>query len=525
MSPNRRIFLNAVATYGRSLLALVCGLFSGRWLLACLGEVDYGLYFVIAGLTAFMSVWNGVVAIAVGRFYAVSIGKCNAAEEKGEALEECRRWFNIALLLHTVLPVVLVAIGYPVGAHAVECWLTIPSERVGACIWVWRFVCLSCFVGMLNVPFSAMYTAKQYIAELTIYSIVQTLINVLVLYYMVSTPGDWFVYYALSSCLLSVCPQILICLRALQIFPECHVNLKYCLDLKRFRMFGKYLSWQIVSVSCGLLRLQGISILVNKTFGPAVNAAQAVSNTVNGHSTALATSMIGAFTPAITVAYGANDLGLMRKLALRVDKFALVLMFLFILPLSIELNTVLHLWLRTPPAFTYGLCLLLLAELVFNNATVGQCIVCNARQDISVYMGVSSFFSIFALPTAILLVFCGCGVYAIGAASCFFTFVNSIIRVVFASRQMAVSARKWLSSAVLPLGIVGVLSIVAGRAVGCFMQPSLMRVCLTTFVVEIVFVPLVWFFAFDSDERLYMKVHLYKMLAKIKGENRNGKVK
>ena len=44
MSPNRRIFLNIIATYGRSLYALVCGLFTARWVLEALGQVDLGLY-------------------------------------------------------------------------------------------------------------------------------------------------------------------------------------------------------------------------------------------------------------------------------------------------------------------------------------------------------------------------------------------------------------------------------------------------------------------------------------------------
>ena len=43
MSPNRRIFLNIVATYRRSLYALVIGLFCGRRTLMVLDEVDYGL--------------------------------------------------------------------------------------------------------------------------------------------------------------------------------------------------------------------------------------------------------------------------------------------------------------------------------------------------------------------------------------------------------------------------------------------------------------------------------------------------
>ena len=38
MSPNRRIFLNIVAMYGRRVDALVCGLFISRWVVAALGE-------------------------------------------------------------------------------------------------------------------------------------------------------------------------------------------------------------------------------------------------------------------------------------------------------------------------------------------------------------------------------------------------------------------------------------------------------------------------------------------------------
>ena len=35
MTANKRIFLNVMATYGRSLLGLAYGLFPARWVLAC----------------------------------------------------------------------------------------------------------------------------------------------------------------------------------------------------------------------------------------------------------------------------------------------------------------------------------------------------------------------------------------------------------------------------------------------------------------------------------------------------------
>lgn len=74
MSPNRRIFLNIVATYGRSLFALVCGLFSARWVLEALGQEDFGLYGVVGGLVAFIGIVNSLLGCAVGCFYAVSVG-------------------------------------------------------------------------------------------------------------------------------------------------------------------------------------------------------------------------------------------------------------------------------------------------------------------------------------------------------------------------------------------------------------------------------------------------------------------
>ena len=52
MIANRRIFLNIIATYGRSLYALVCGLFVSRWVLAAaVGKSEFGLYGVVGGMT------------------------------------------------------------------------------------------------------------------------------------------------------------------------------------------------------------------------------------------------------------------------------------------------------------------------------------------------------------------------------------------------------------------------------------------------------------------------------------------
>lgn len=91
MTAGKRIALNVAATYGRSLVALVCGLLGARWILQALGQVDYGLWGVVGGLVGFVSFFNGLMSLAVARFLAVAVGR--ASVRSGAEGEEVRNWF------------------------------------------------------------------------------------------------------------------------------------------------------------------------------------------------------------------------------------------------------------------------------------------------------------------------------------------------------------------------------------------------------------------------------------------------
>ena len=174
MTQNKRIFLNIIATYGRSIFSILCGMFSVRWTLEALGHRDYGLFGVIGGLVLFVEFLNVQFGGAVSRFYAVAIGQKLVVEDKKKALENCREWFSTALSVHLMLPLLLIVIGYPIGIKAITCgWISVPVERFDACIWIWRFACLNVLTAMLSAPVWAMYIARQNIAELTIYGVSQ----------------------------------------------------------------------------------------------------------------------------------------------------------------------------------------------------------------------------------------------------------------------------------------------------------------------------------------------------------------
>lgn len=515
ITENRRIVLNIVASYGRSLFALACGLVAGRWTLLSLGETDYGLMGVVGGLMTFIAFFNSVLAGAIGRYYAISVGRAKVATDAAAGLEECRRWFNTALSIHTLVPLVLLLIGYPIGVWVVREVLVIPPERVEACVWVFRCSCVAGFVGMVNVPFTAFYGAKQYIAELTVYSVVATALNVGFLYYMVTHPGVWLVKLACWTCCLSVVPQVIICLRALKVFPECRVNLAYWYDLGRLRQVASYAGWQLCGCLCGLLRTQGMSVLVNLFFGPRVNAAQGVANSVNGHSTALAGAMLGAFMPAITTACGEGNLEKMRALAFQACKFAVLLALIFMLPLALELPEVMRLWLKQPPQYAVGLCWCLIATYLIDVCTNGHMVVVNASGKIAQYHVVLSAVNIFSLPLAYLLARQQCGVYvSVGGVLMLGYLLNSLGRVLFARKLMQMSLRYWVFRVVVPLVVLIAVCLGVGWLPHLWLGPSFGRIVATGVIVEAVFLPLAWGLVLTAQERSFVKSRLARFLPK-----------
>ena len=476
-----------------------------------LGEVDYGLMGVVGGLTAFIVFFFNIMSGAVGRFYAIAIGKASVATDMQAGLEECRKWFSLAVSIHLVVPVAIVLIGYPIGVWAVENFLTIPPDRVNACLWVFRFVCVSSFLGMVSVPFNAMYGAKQYIAELTIYSFVTSTLNVVFVYYMVSHPGVWLVQFALWTCLLSVIPQAIIATRACWIFPECKFRLAYAWNWQMYKEMLSYTGWNIFGTLGYLLKGQGISVLVNKYFGPRVNASMAIANTVSAQTMTLTGAVQGAFSPVITTAVGAGDFEKVRATAFRFCKFGMSLCLLFMLPLAIELPEVMRLWLKNPPQYVTGLCMIMILIAFIDQNTLGHGVAVMAKGEIKWYQIILGTFNLLALPIAWMFCALGLNVYYVGLGVLIAWSFLVYGRLYFARKLIGMSIRHWLLKIMVPIAILIVVVVSVGYLPHLFMAASLGRVFATTACCEFVMLPLLWYVVLDGAEREFVSSRVRKV--------------
>ncbi len=512
MSPNQRIVVNVLATYGRTLVGVLCGIFSTRWVLMALGHEKFGLFGVVGSLVLFVSFINIQFSAALSRFYAYSIGKANATTDKTRAISECREWFTTGVMIHTILPLFLVALGYPLGKMAITTgWLTIPASRIETCLWLWRFSMISCFISMINVPFQAMFTAKQYIAELTAYSLTQVLFRTGFVYYMTTIERDWLLGYGCAMCIIAIVPQMVICVRALKVFPECRMVLSSIMNLKKIKQLASYAWWQAFGGIGYLARHQCLEIIVNKIFGPKVNAAYTVGSTVGGEAAALTGALNGAFGPAVTTAYGEGNMKRMTKLAYTASKFGTLLTMVFAVPIGLEISEVLKVWLKNPPEHAESLCLCWLVVVVLEKLSLGQGQAVRAVGKVAWFQLFRGTACLTAIPLSMVTILICRQPYMVCIALIITTVLACLSDVFVARLYTGLSARYWLRFVVLPLCCISIVGIVSGLFLQTVMAQSFVRLVVLSFCsISVMFIS-AWNFLFDTDDRLYLtlKVKMY----------------
>ena len=513
MTPNRRIILNIAASYGRSLIGVLCGIFSTRWVLMALGHDSFGLYGVVGSLVLFVSFFNIQFSSALSRFYAFSIGKANAAFDKNAALDECRDWFTTGVLIHTFLPILLIAIGYPFGRMAiVSGWLTIPKDRIETCVWLWRFAMLSCFIGMVNVPFQAMFTAKQYIVELTVYSLLQVVARTGFVYYMTTVEKDWLMDYGLAMCIIGIVPQLLICARALLVFPECRIHLTAIKCVSKVKMIASYAWWQAFGGLGYLAQHQGEAVIVNKYFGPGVNAAYSVAATMSGEAAALTGALQNAFLPAVTTAYGEGDEHRMTKLAYSASKFGTFLTMIFAIPMAVEIQQILQIWLKNPPLHADSFCLCLLMAVVVEKLSLGQGQAMQAIGKVGWFQVFRGIARMTAIPFSILLLMVFKHPYMVGCALILTTALACLSDVFVSEYYTSLSAYFWLRCIVLPLCGTATLGILSGLSVKVFMPESFLRLVVVTFTSLLILCVSAWIILLDYEDKQFLIMRLGKKI-------------
>ncbi len=512
MTPANRIILNTLATYGQSLFSLFVSLFSARWILEGLGQVDMGLFGLVGSLIALITFLNGGLAISTSRFYAYSIGQGEKNPTTG-INDELQGWFNSAFSLYLILPVIFVVIGWPVGEYIIHNYLNIPPDRLGACSVVFRLSLLNLFVQLSSVPFLAMYAAHQQFGSLSLFAILRSILNLIAAYIILHIQSDRLVAFSICMVASDVSLQLIQVARASTIFPECRPSLALMYNKPKLRRFFAYSGWKLFGASCVAFRDQGSPMIINLMFGPAMNATYTIANRLSVQANTLSDALSRAFSPGLFAAEGRGDREGMLKMAMQVCRYGSLLVLLFSIPLILEAEMVLKLWLKNPPAYCAEICQYLLIILIADRMTTGPMLAVNAYGKIAAYEIVQGTAIILTLPLMWLFARNGIGPTAIGLALLFSSIIYFIGRLVFCRILLGFSIVGWCREVFLPLSLVMIPSTMLGILTKAHIAPGLLQILLTSFIVVSSLLALSFFFVLKPLERKRAAQWIYRGLS------------
>ncbi len=456
MSRSHTLALNTAATYLRSLVSLGLTLFSSRWVLQALGTDDFGTYSVIASLTVFVTFLNGVLANSVARHLAFAIG----TNRPGEV----RAWFNTALSLHLTAAITLVAVGWPMGHWFITNHLSVDPARLATANRIFEFGLIGAFVTMVTIPYSAMFTAKQRLTELALIGVFQSCLVFGLALALKHTTGDLLRNYAFGMAGIVVGAQSTIIIRATSHYTECRPTFRQWFGSEKTREVLHFAGWNLFGWVGGTLRDSGSALLVNLQFGPQVNAAYGIALQIAQGTNQLAAALMGAFTPEMTTSEGRGERERMLQLAQRMNKYGTLIVLLFALPLMLQMDFVLTLWLKTPPAHAATFSRLVLLVFLIDRLTTGYMLAVSAHGKIAAYQATLGSFLILTLPIAWVILHIGAPPQAVYWASLVTILLCSGGRVLWARKLFKVGVRTWFGATFLPCLKVSTAASLVGFA-------------------------------------------------------------
>lgn len=338
---NKRIAKNTLLLYFRMILTMVISLYTVRVVLNTLGVIDYGIYNVVGGVVAMFSFLSKTMASASQRFFAFEIGRKNTPQLK--------KTFSLTVTIYGIISIIVLLLAESIGLWFLNYQMNIPLERMDAANWIYQFSVFSFVMTIMTIPYNAAIIAHENMKVFAYVSIIEVTLKLVIVYLLVIFSYDKLKLYALL--LFGTTTLVTFIYRTIckQKYEEC--RFKFYWDRRLFNELMSYSGWNLFGAVSSIMNNNGINILLNIFFGPVVNAARGIAYQVSSTINQFVSNFITAVNPQITKHYAANEKEQMMKLVFQSSKLSFFLLFILSMPVLLETNFILLLWLDQLPEF------------------------------------------------------------------------------------------------------------------------------------------------------------------------------
>lgn len=446
-SDNKRIAKNTAVLYIKLILSIVIGLYTSRVILQALGASDYGLYTIVGGIVSMMNFLGVTMMSVTYRYIVVEFGKGETGNPQ--------KVFNTSLVIHIALVLLLLIVGETFGVYYITHIANIDSTKIDDALYVLHLSLAATSFVILSVPFNGLIIAREKFVFTAIVEIGRTLLMLGLVIAMSYYCGNRLRMFAIIMALFTV---ILPISMYVYCFFKDREIIRWQFNRKRSDYAGilSYAFWIMIGAVATIGQNQGSNMIINLFFNTIINAAFGIGFQINNYVMMFVQSLNQATIPQIMKSQSSHNNERSLTLIYGIGKIAFFIMLIPVVPLIINMDFVLKLWLKDVPPYTGIFATLLLLGGLIKCMGAGIDTSIQATGKIRPFQIFYSIAYLLVLPISYLLFKMGFPVYSIIICTILATIGVLVFQAIYLSQITEFNVNHYLKYTIAKCLLVGV---------------------------------------------------------------------
>lgn len=508
MAENRKIAKNTMYLYIKTGVTVFIVLYTTRLILQSLGETDFGIFNIVGGVISMLSFLNTSMAITIQRFLNFEQGKNNYNNQK--------IIFNVGVLFHVAIAIIIAFALIVAGIFLFDGILNIPQSRMYAAKVIYASMIISTVFTVLTVPYDACLNAHENMLYYSIVGIVESILKLLVAFYVVYTSLDKLIVYGILMAIIPLLSMTLMRIYCKIHYSECRVSLHKHYDKNIAKQMISFAGWNLMGTISNYFGNYGNMIVMNHYYGTVLNTVMGIANQIQGQLMVFSTGMLKALNPVIAKEEGAGNTNLMLKYSMEGCKLSYYLLAVLAFPMIIYTKEILEVWLKTYPDWTILFVRLQLVRALLEQVTVSMNKALEAKAKIKTYNMIIFIFNVLPVPILSMLYSYNMAPYwhyIVAITS--MVIIPSITKLVLCRKFCNLRTSTFIRKVVFPILTPTILLICIGHYV-YDVSPSIIFGFITIVVSSILFITISLYISMDKHNRESINIIICKYVKKIK---------
>lgn len=498
----KRVARNTLMLYFRMALIMLVSLYTSRVILNALGVVDFGIYNLVAGVVVLFTFLNSALMNASQRYLSIAVAQTDQ--------NNLQKVFSTCLVLQVILCLIFILFAESIGLYFLNNKLSIPPERLNAANWVYQMSVISTCIYILKVPYHSIIIATEDMSFFAWLSIIETLFKLGIAYVISLVRFDRLIFYSFLLLIVSLLIWFAYVIKAHRSY---NLGLSFKYEPAKLKEIALFSGWNIIGGVADVGYKQGTDIILNIFSGVTLNAAMGIATQVRGAIYSFVSNLQIAANPQIIKSYNSGELKYYRLLIYRISKYSFYLIFLLSIPLILNMDFLLKIWLKNPPEYSIAFCKLTLTFCLVDSLSGPLWTSMQAMGKIRNYQILTSCLLLLNLPVSYLALKSGCAPDVIFYIQIGICFVILCVRVLFSNKYASLPIMSYLKEVILPIALVIIISlplplIISLETDGWF------RLLITSFFSVLAIMTSIWLIGLKNDERKFVLKYLSSKMKK-----------